>query len=122
DHEKFTSEPSLRFSWLVSGAVLGHRSWVERPLEYPSVASWQPHARGAADRDPRTAPRTAVRSPRSAPRSPGPTHRSERSRTRPSRSRSYAAPAGPLPAALRAANRNRADGAPEPLRNDCLDG
>jgi len=118
----FTSEPSLRFSWLVSGAVLGHRSWVERPLENPSLASLQPQTRGGGGCDQRNAPRTVVRSPRSDPRSPGPTHRAERSRTRPSRSRSSAAPVDPLPATLRTANPDRADGAPELLRIDCHDG
>jgi len=48
----FTSEPSLRFSWLVCGAVVGRRTWVERPLEYPSVASWKTRGFGAADPSP----------------------------------------------------------------------
>src|SRR5262249_50377578 len=118
----FTSEPSLRFSWLVSGAVLGRRYWVELPLECLSLASRQAHARGGEARVSRNGPRTVVRPPRSEPRSPGPTHRAARSRTRRSRSRSVAVPPVPLRTALHAANRDRADGAPELLRNDCHDG
>src|SRR5262249_24119109 len=62
DHEMYTSEPSLRFSWLVCGALPRRRPWVERPRECPSVASTRTRGRGVGARGPRSAPRTAARS------------------------------------------------------------
>ena len=122
DHEMFTSEPSLRFSWLVCGAVIGRRTWVERPLESPSVASWKTRGFGDANLSPPNEPGTAARPPKSGPRSPRPMLRAARSRTLPNHCRSVVARADPPSAAVRTARRNLADGVPEVVRTDCPDG
>src|SRR5262249_39089664 len=67
DHEMFTSEPSLRFSWLVCGVDVRRRTWVERPLEDSPVAPPWTHGCEVAGPSPRNAPRRGARSPKSDP-------------------------------------------------------